>query len=163
MAWLKDAMGAALFAAAFITLTQAPEIEMSTATPPIPATIDHRSRERSEAAQLAESVLHLFECAYPDDSTPRRALRYAHDYATGRCNADEICQAWLMATSYWQWAAAVAERAEDTDHLRPAEQAAKAVMHALAPELQLTQVEAAVAQARQLAEEAGRVTRHSAP
>ena len=53
----------------------------------------HDKDIRLFVCDCAESVLHLFENKFPDDSRPRKAIEIARKFANGECNNDELIAA----------------------------------------------------------------------
>jgi hypothetical protein len=68
------------------------------------------------ACDCAESVLHLYESQYPDDSRPRTAISVARRFANGEATADELeaaraADAAARAADAAAWAAGAADAA----------------------------------------------------
>ena len=67
---------------------------------------------RLVAADFAESVLHIFEEKYPDDSRPRAAIAAVRAFAKGEIAEEELRVAWdaarAAARAAWGDAAAAA-------------------------------------------------------
>ena len=51
------------------------------------------------ACRVAEDVLPLFECGYPIDDRPRKAIETARRYANGEATSDELAAARAAASS----------------------------------------------------------------
>ena len=84
----------------------------------LPSQERDRDREaRLFACDCAESVLHIFEAKFPDDTRPRECISLSRRFAVGEATTEELCAAWVAA---WDaaadaaWAAAdAADAAED--------------------------------------------------
>jgi hypothetical protein len=77
-------------------------------------TDNHDSIYRHMAADFAESTLHIYEAAYPNDNRPRLAIQAARDYADGKISAatsDAAWDAWAAARAATRAAARAADRA----------------------------------------------------
>ena len=58
---------------------------------------DHNREIRLFAADCAESVLHIYEDAHPDDDRPRKAIEAARRYANGEISEEELDEARMAA------------------------------------------------------------------
>ena len=72
---------------------------------------DHKREIRLFAADCAESVLHIYENAHPDDDRPRKAIEAARRYANGEISKEELEDAsraaWYARKTAWAaWYAA---------------------------------------------------------
>ncbi len=59
----------------------------------------HEKEVRLFAADVAESVLHLYEEKYPGEDGPRKATQAARDFAEGRITIEDLCTAYAAAAA----------------------------------------------------------------
>ena len=77
----------------------------------LPSQERDRDREaRLFACDCAESVLHIFEAKFPDDTRPRECISLSRRFAVGEATTEELCAAWVAA---WDAAADAAWAAAD--------------------------------------------------
>ena len=98
---------------------------------------DHKREIRLFAADCAESVLHIYEDAHPDDDRPRKAIEAARRYANGEISEEELDAArkaaryaagdaaWAAGGAAWAaWDAVKAARGAAWDARKAVENAA---------------------------------------
>ena len=90
--------------------------------------------QRLFAAACAESVLHLFEAARPDDERPRVAIQTAVAFALGQATAEELAAAARAAADVAIYAAADAAIYAAADAARAAAAAQVEILRALLEE-----------------------------
>lgn len=118
--------------------------QVSTITPTTPHE-DVMRATRLEAANLAESVIDLYEAAFPDDLRLRMALPVAKDVAAGLADEWSRVTAFGIATAAVEDAAVLCETCAPEDAARywAAADAAEAVMYALGAVVDITAVQSA--------------------
>ena len=76
----------------------------------------HNREIRLFAADCAESVLHIYEDAHPNDDRPRKAIEAARRYANGEISEEELEEVRMATRAAWAaWYAAGAARAAELE------------------------------------------------